>query len=398
MNPPPPFFLAILLVGLVLVRATSSMPLCADSTGVFLGLATDEEAYFTTAGDYGSDDVPNDKDDDKDKDKDDDVAQNWVLVTAASRDKPQHSYDGRYLQVLPDTGRNYPGRGQHLQHAADLEQMSPSVTFVLRVDPGGAGIHTLFLRWTGGDTRGGGDSLYVVLYKKEKKKRKNNHQPLVLVHGQQTVKPTVVPIGAGMSQFTGCCYDMVTHTCPCYTERPNTTTCPNWQDRDHANNFSIQCLVGGGAMTIIRHPEWYLYAGQEAGNVMDFDSEPWDVTCEADGSNTIDSGHDFPSWVLEQGEYELKVYAREDATALDGIYVAGPSGGAPIVSRTYAKGDSTICAAPKRSVGLLLGVSSLMAVAFLLVWFAATRPGKEILGTVLNKPAEAVRYVYVDNS
>ena len=161
-------------------------------------------------------------------------------------------------------------------------------------------------------------------------------------------------------------------------------------------------------MVIVKAPEWYLYAGQEAGDVMDFDSEPWDVTCEADGSNTIDSGHDFPSWrILEHGDYELRVYAREDGTALDGIYVAGPpSGQAPIVSRRYVKGDSTICksrtwwwsSVGKKTVLVTSIVGMVCVCVVLLVLSASTQTGKEILSTVISKPAQAVRYVYVDNS
>ena len=68
----------------------------------------------------------------------------------------------------------------------------------------------------------------------------------------------------------------------------------------------------------VQAPLWYLFAGQEYGNVMgapraqplapghgplttvlratspaDFDSEPWDMTCEAAGIGTADSGKDF---------------------------------------------------------------------------------------------------------
>jgi len=151
-------------------------------------------------------------------------------------------------------------------------------------------------------------------------------------------------------------------------------------------------------MVIVKKPEWYLYAGQEAGDVMDFDSEPWDVTCEAEGSNTIDSGHDFPSWVLGHGDYELRIYAREDGTALDGIYLAGPSGRAPTVSRRYARGDSTVCAGHPPGARSIAGIVAGIAAVLALVAFSSTQSGKEILGTVLSKPAQAVRYVYVDSS
>ena len=152
-------------------------------------------------------------------------------------------------------------------------------------------------------------------------------------------------------------------------------------------------------MTIVHAPEWYLYAGQEAGDVMDFDSEPWDVTCEADGSNTRDSGHDFPSWWLREGHYQLRIYAREDGTALDGIYVAGPTARAPTVSMRYSRGDSTFCVVPPIRVGRVVGFCVAGIILVALIWFAtATQPGKDILGTVLSKPAQAVRYVYVDSS
>ena len=69
---------------------------------------------------------------------------------------------------------------------------------------------------------------------------------------------------------------------------------------------------------------------------MDLDSESWDVTCEVEGSNTIhpntiDSGRDSPSCVLLEGDYELRSYAGEDDTELDGIYVTGQSNQAPTV-------------------------------------------------------------------
>ena len=151
-------------------------------------------------------------------------------------------------------------------------------------------------------------------------------------------------------------------------------------------------------MTIVKKPQWYLYAGQEEGDVMDFDSEPWDVTCEADGSNTRDSGHDFPSWQLGKGMYELRIYAREDGTAVDGIYVAGPTGKAPTVSKRYSKGDSTICVRPPIGAGKIVGFTAAGILVVALVWMASTKNGQEILGTVLSKPSEAVRYVYVDTS
>ena len=198
------------LVGIILLVASGTptavsaakprqQALCADETDVFLGLATDEEAYSTVPGAKGDEDHGLEP-------------QDWLLTVEPTIDPhsgetpkgPQHSYDGRFLQVLPDSGRSYPPRGGHLEHAAELDRgnsKSPYVSFRLRVAR--EGIHTAFLRWTGGDTVGGGDSLYVVLYKRIKKNK------YTLVRGQETVKPAMVPIDAGMSTFAGCCYDMV---------------------------------------------------------------------------------------------------------------------------------------------------------------------------------------------
>ena len=150
-------------------------------------------------------------------------------------------------------------------------------------------------------------------------------------------------------------------------------------------------------MTIIKKPQWYLYAGQEAGDVMDFDSEPWDATCEAEGSNTRDSGHDYPSWELDKGEYELRIYAREDGTALDAIYIAGPMGNAPALNMRYSEGDSTFCVQPAVS-GATIGYAIGGVVILFLVYFSRTSVGSEIMGSVLSKPGEAVRYVYVEGT
>jgi len=389
------------LVGIYLVSvttaataATKARPLCADSSGIFLGLSTDEDAYKSHMGFLDSTDS-------------EDMRQSWTLTHEdhvnphegdATPKGPQKSYDGRYLQVLEDSGRTYPPHGEHIEHARDLDKnevsafQAPYVTFLLTVTKEGRGVHTLFLRWTGGDTVGGGDSLYVVMYKKGKKGTKT------LVTGQQTVKPAVVPIETGIGRYAGCCYDMVTHACPCFSERPSNATCADnfFISTDKASTFGVQCRIGGGAMTIIKHPEWYLYAGQEAGDVMDFDSEPWDVTCEADGSNTRDSGHDFPSWELEPGDHELRIYAREDGTALDGIYVAGPTGSAPTVSKRYSRGDSTFCPKPPfvsgKTVGMVFGGLAILGV----VWFSRTSKGSEIFSAVLSKPSMATRYIYVE--
>ena len=193
---------------------SNSKELCVDDHGVFIGLATDEDAYTSISGSVGT--------------EVDSIPQSWILTSTTDGDGPKNSYDGQFLQVLPDSGRTYPtsksaggsgggghGHGGHdaLTDPNSLEGDSPYVSFQFKVTKdkkgnnagGGEGIHTLFIRWTGGDTVGGGDSFFVVLYKLPKNKKKSKE----LIHGQQTVKPAVVPIDAGMSKYAGCCYDMV---------------------------------------------------------------------------------------------------------------------------------------------------------------------------------------------
>jgi len=366
----------------------SATQLCANNRGIFLGLAADEYAYTSVAGNVDPDEVNS-------------VSQKWEL-TVEGEAGPQHSYTEHYLQVLPDTGRSYPKRGHHMKNPKELENVSPYVSFSLRVTKEGAGLHTLFVRWTGGDTIGGGDSLYVLMDRIKGKTRSS-------VTGELTIKPAVIPVDSGMSHFAGCCYDMITHACPCFIEKPDDASCPTnlFIGREKASGFGVQCFVGGGAMEIVHAPRWYLFAGQDAGDVMDFDSEPWDATCEANGSNTKDSGRGFPSWDLEQGDYALKIYAREDGTALDGIYMAGPSGSAPSISLRYKKGDSTICNTEKISTtvvvfGAFFAVLVCGTVGFY-AWLkvfsgranATLQDGEPSVEVMTG---QVVRYVTVDNS
>lgn len=179
---------------------------------------------------------------------------------------------------------------------------------------------------------------------------------------------------------------MVTHACPCHEANPNDNlTCPNFINKEKASSFGAQCLLGPGIMDIVEDPRWYLFAGQEAGDVMDFNSEPWDVTCEAEGSNTKDSGHDFPSWELGGGDYELRLYAREDGTALDAIYVAGPGAPSPDVTKLYQAGDSTICEATRSRIVLYVG----FALGFILLaaFFFATPIGQDLWHSFMRRLA-----------
>ena len=329
----------------------ASQTLCLDdASGVMVGLAADTFAYETTVGAPPADDDPNAS---QNRDK-----QAWILVkegeTRPDRAEntngagPTNSFTGEYLQVLPDTGRNYPSQGTRLTSVDQLLKEAPTVTFRFRVDEKHPGWYTLFLRWTGGDTVGGADSLYVALFQKNGK----------LLHGPRTLKPAVIPIDASSVDFAGCCYDTATHACPCQKTQPmNNATCPNFIPTERAARFRAKCPVGPGVMDFVTAPQWYEFAGQETGNVMNFDSEPWDATCEAEGDNTADSGRDYASWNLHPGEYDLKIFAREDGTALDAVYIAGPNAVTPNPSKRYKAGESTVCSTQNSSTSSVLGMT-----------------------------------------
>lgn len=239
------------------------------------------------------------------------------------------SFTGEYVQVLPDDRSQYKdiyGIGSFSMTGLDFE---------LKVTA--AGLHTLFLRWTGGDAVGGGDSLYVVM---------RDAQTDALIPGRSTFKKKLVPVDKAPG-IAGCCYDHVTHQCHCFnSEQPTPdqvagATCKVWVPALRAKNYGIMCEAGNGEMVAVTDPKWYLYAGQDSGNVMDFDSEPWDATCEAEGIGTRDTGLDFAAWDLLEGSYRLVIYPREDGTALDAFYLAGPETPPPTGLRLSA-GDSTV--------------------------------------------------------
>ena len=205
------------------------------------------------------------------------------------------------------------------------------------------GLHTLFLRWTGGDTRGGGDSLYAVIRKADTDE---------IMPGVDTMKPAKIPIDQTPGQFTGCCYDHHTHACPCYTPGMNPdVTCANrtlssWIPVSQTSRWHPTCDSVAGEMETVTAPKWYLFSGQEAaitdaGTSMNFDNEPWDATCEAAGTGTADSGQDFARWSLPAGLYHLVIYPREDGTAVDGFYLTAPGTDPPDGATRLAAGAST---------------------------------------------------------
>jgi len=327
------FFQNLLLLWISLPTCFAAKQiLCADPhSGAFVGLAADVDTYDSIPGS---------------KSAADQLDQKWTLVEERSASNesnntgPIHSFTGKYLQVLPDVGRSYPGR-ERLSNVQTLLETSPYIQYEIYVEK--EGWHTLFLRWTGGDDIGGGDSLYVAMLQGDNAKVGRT------VTGQRSLKPLMVPIDASATSFAGCCYNGRTHACDCVKTAPAETDphCPNFVPQHQAAGYGIQCPLGPGAMQFVKEPTWYLFAGQSVGNVEDFTAEPWDATCEANGSNTADSGADVASWFLTKGTYSFAIFAREDGTAFDGFYIAGPDSDAPLIQTSFAEGDSTVCEAGK---------------------------------------------------
>ena len=290
---------------------------CADGHGYVAGLAAD--GHYNVL--LPADGPPNG-----------DNPEKWTVVTD---DATRNSFTGSYMQVLPDDRDSY-----NEVHGEGSFTMT-GLEFRIRVRAPGR--HTLFLRWTGGDSVGGGDSLYVVM--KDASSGKAMPAP-------PTYRPKVASI-CESGRFAGCCYDRVTHACPCrewgsvgdpMVGPINDPTCPIWVDQPSAcSRYGMECLAGHGELELVSRPIWYLFAGQEYGNVMNFDSEPWDGTCEAGGTGTADTGLDLASWDLQAGDYSLVFYPREDGTALDAFYLATPeNSAAPNATFRMALGDSTI--------------------------------------------------------
>ena len=65
-------------------------------------------------------------------------------------------------------------------------------------------------------------------------------------------------------------------------------TCENWVTAERAAH-SAKCKVGNGQMDPVNDPLWYLYSGKQDTTAVSFDSEPWDATCEAEGTGTHDT-------------------------------------------------------------------------------------------------------------
>jgi hypothetical protein len=253
----------------------------------------------------------------------------WTLV---SHDNPpggqvplNDSFTGQYMQVLPDDRDTYNDIfGQASFAMTGLEYV---------IDVKQEGKHTLYVRWTAGDDFGGGDSFYVVM---------REYSTDDIVPGEDTIRPHLVGLTDNPGQFAGCCYHPKTHECPCFaTVQEKSDTC-YWQGVDKLRaGWNPKCDPGLGEMDSVPAPKWYLFAGQADPTAMSFDSEPWDATCEAEGTSTRDTGLDFAAWDLKQGKYRLMFYPREDGTAIDAFYMAGPGVTPPNSVRLKAGASTT---------------------------------------------------------
>ena len=285
---------------------------CATEGGLFIGLVCDHTGIIAN-GDSGD---------------------RWEEVNSWSTNDnspkiANHSFVGCYMQTLPDDGDTY-----SIESAEDLHEVT-SMRFPLRVTS--PGVHTLAVRWTAGDTVGGGDSLYVTM------RRASDDGKGAIVSGLPTWRIAVEEIGDS-TWAAGCCYDSVTHECHCLSAQPS-TGCGYWAQKSAAAGWGAECEVGHGAMQALSAPQWYEFAGQDEGNVMDFNSEPFDATCEANGAGTRDTGSNLAQWELAIGTYDLVFSPREDGVALDAWYLAEPGAPSPPVGLKLATGASTLCGA-----------------------------------------------------
>ena len=75
------------------------------------------------------------------------------MVDEAKTTGPVNSFTGSFVQVQPDDGSSY----NEIYGVGSFGRI-PGLDFAFEAAQ--SGVHTLWLRWTGGDTIGGGDSLY----------------------------------------------------------------------------------------------------------------------------------------------------------------------------------------------------------------------------------------------
>lgn len=140
--------------------------------------------------------------------------------------------------------------------------------------------------------------------------------------------------------YTGCCYDPASRACPCGT-RDEEAACglsrdgSLWADAGEATTLGVTCA--SGTFETLR-PKWYEFAGGAPDRTTTF---AWDSTCEAEGTGPKDSGLHAARWHLKGGtDYVLRIYPREDGTAVDAIVLAPVGADVPTVLKA---GDSFAC-------------------------------------------------------
>ena len=98
------------------------------------------------------------------------------------------SFTGSYMQVLPDDGSSYYDiHGEGSFTMTGLEYV---------IDVATPGEHTLYLRWSAGDDKGAGDSLFIVM-----REYATDH----IVPGKSTLKPKLEAIDAVANKWAAAC-------------------------------------------------------------------------------------------------------------------------------------------------------------------------------------------------
>lgn len=129
-----------------------------------------------------------------------------------------------------------------------------------------------------------------------------------------------------------------------------TRACGTWLTTEVAAGYGVVCeSEDKRPETVARQPRWYEFATRAEARIqqgdfaaqMDFDAEPWDITCEAEGTSGQDAGNAKAQWDLApQKTYRLVFYPREDGVALDAWYLAPPAVAPPADDLRLRPGDS----------------------------------------------------------
>lgn len=249
--------------------------LCPSKGGTISGLGSDEKHIVRLPAD-----APTNQ-------------EKWMLTNDS---KIKGSFTGEYLQVLPDDRDEYNdiyGQGSFTMTGLD---------FAFTVEK--TGVHTLFLRWAGGDMGGGSDSLYAVV-------RRDDTD--AIVPGPDMFKPKRIGIADNPGQYLGERHISQHSACialPDYTLSPRRLLLPPRDTRvpllharheagelrgrrrllgEHtrtrymlprprlrkwpalassqaeaagAKRWGATCIAPKGEMEAVRKPLWYLFAGQ----------------------------------------------------------------------------------------------------------------------------------------